>query len=155
MCDVNDEWLETTLTVNTSLIWSACSLVSGWPPEGDLPDRQQGTVLWTSWDTSGVSRLHPSDSFTRFTQLFIHNASLIVSILSSHDRKKPFLFYFNIMKCASPLVLLEFQCPTTQVRNQIFLSPRKDDGSSVCWLFSVVLCPVMCGKVSGQVSYIN
>ncbi|KAJ8363433.1 hypothetical protein SKAU_G00122640 [Synaphobranchus kaupii] len=29
--------------------------------------------------------------------------------------KKPFLFYFNIMKCASPLVLLEFQCPTTQI----------------------------------------
>lgn len=30
-------------------------------------------------------------------------------------RKKPFLFYFDIVKCASPLVLLEFQCPTTQV----------------------------------------
>ncbi|KFQ11331.1 Choline transporter-like 2, partial [Leptosomus discolor] len=28
---------------------------------------------------------------------------------------KPFLFYFDIVKCASPLVLLEFQCPTTQV----------------------------------------
>lgn len=31
------------------------------------------------------------------------------------NRKKPLLFYFNIMKCASPMVLLEFQCPTTQV----------------------------------------
>uniref|UniRef100_A0A3B5B3A1 Choline transporter-like protein n=1 Tax=Stegastes partitus TaxID=144197 RepID=A0A3B5B3A1_9TELE len=31
------------------------------------------------------------------------------------NRKKPFLFYFNIMKCASPMVLLEFQCPTTQM----------------------------------------
>lgn len=30
-------------------------------------------------------------------------------------RGKPFLFYFDIVKCASPLVLLEFQCPTTQV----------------------------------------
>ncbi|XP_035749125.1 choline transporter-like protein 2, partial [Egretta garzetta] len=29
--------------------------------------------------------------------------------------KKPFLFYFDIVKCASPLVLLEFQCPTTQI----------------------------------------
>uniref|UniRef100_A0A8C9YG40 Choline transporter-like protein n=1 Tax=Sander lucioperca TaxID=283035 RepID=A0A8C9YG40_SANLU len=29
--------------------------------------------------------------------------------------KKPLLFYFNILKCASPLVLLEFQCPTTQL----------------------------------------
>uniref|UniRef100_A0AAV2KKQ9 Choline transporter-like protein n=1 Tax=Knipowitschia caucasica TaxID=637954 RepID=A0AAV2KKQ9_KNICA len=28
---------------------------------------------------------------------------------------KPYLFYFNIMKCASPMVLLEFQCPTTQL----------------------------------------
>lgn len=35
---------------------------------------------------------------------------------SRHDRKKPLLFYFNILKCASPLVLLELQCPTTQVR---------------------------------------
>lgn len=31
------------------------------------------------------------------------------------NRKRPYLFYFNIMKCASPVVLLEFQCPTTQV----------------------------------------
>ncbi|CAB1344512.1 unnamed protein product [Coregonus sp. 'balchen'] len=29
--------------------------------------------------------------------------------------KKPLLFYFNILKCASPLTLLEFQCPTTQL----------------------------------------
>ncbi|KAL1278741.1 hypothetical protein QQF64_025414 [Cirrhinus molitorella] len=29
--------------------------------------------------------------------------------------KQPFLFYFNMMKCASPMVLLEFQCPTPQV----------------------------------------
>uniref|UniRef100_A0A8C5FH22 Choline transporter-like protein n=1 Tax=Gadus morhua TaxID=8049 RepID=A0A8C5FH22_GADMO len=29
--------------------------------------------------------------------------------------KKPLLFYFNILKCASPLVLLELQCPTTQI----------------------------------------
>uniref|UniRef100_A0A3Q3IGS7 Choline transporter-like protein n=1 Tax=Monopterus albus TaxID=43700 RepID=A0A3Q3IGS7_MONAL len=31
------------------------------------------------------------------------------------NRNKPLLFYFNIMKCASPMVLLEFQCPTTQM----------------------------------------
>ncbi|XP_062853268.1 choline transporter-like protein 2 isoform X4 [Trichomycterus rosablanca] len=29
--------------------------------------------------------------------------------------KKQLLFFFNILKCASPLVLLEFQCPTTQM----------------------------------------
>lgn len=42
-------------------------------------------------------------------------------LLFSHNRKKPLLFYFNILKCASPLVLLEFQCPTTQVRNTLYL----------------------------------
>uniref|UniRef100_A0A452VM76 Choline transporter-like protein n=1 Tax=Ursus maritimus TaxID=29073 RepID=A0A452VM76_URSMA len=30
-------------------------------------------------------------------------------------QNKPYLFYFNIVKCASPLVLLEFQCPTPQI----------------------------------------
>uniref|UniRef100_A0A8C7YUR4 Choline transporter-like protein n=1 Tax=Oryzias sinensis TaxID=183150 RepID=A0A8C7YUR4_9TELE len=29
-------------------------------------------------------------------------------------QNKSMVFYFNILKCASPLVLLEFQCPTTQ-----------------------------------------
>nr|XP_057946946.1 choline transporter-like protein 2 isoform X2 [Doryrhamphus excisus] len=28
---------------------------------------------------------------------------------------KPFLFYFNILKCIGPQVLVEFQCPTTQI----------------------------------------
>uniref|UniRef100_A0A8C2Q112 Choline transporter-like protein n=1 Tax=Cyprinus carpio TaxID=7962 RepID=A0A8C2Q112_CYPCA len=32
-----------------------------------------------------------------------------------NGQKKPLLFYFNILKCASPLVLLELQCPTTQI----------------------------------------
>lgn len=36
---------------------SPCSLVSGWPQESDLPHGQQGAVLRTSWDTSGVSHL--------------------------------------------------------------------------------------------------
>uniref|UniRef100_A0A8C7YSB2 Choline transporter-like protein n=1 Tax=Oryzias sinensis TaxID=183150 RepID=A0A8C7YSB2_9TELE len=30
-------------------------------------------------------------------------------------QNKSMVFYFNILKCASPLVLLEFQCPTTQM----------------------------------------
>uniref|UniRef100_A0ABK0L7X8 Choline transporter-like protein n=1 Tax=Rattus norvegicus TaxID=10116 RepID=A0ABK0L7X8_RAT len=48
-----------------------------------------------------------------------------------HHRDKPFLFYFNIVKCASPLVLLEFHCPTPQIcvkqcpdRYLTFLSAR-------------------------------
>ncbi|XP_047633012.1 choline transporter-like protein 2 isoform X5 [Phacochoerus africanus] len=32
-----------------------------------------------------------------------------------YHRNKSYLFYFNIVKCASPLVLLEFQCPTPQI----------------------------------------
>uniref|UniRef100_A0A8C5B4K5 Choline transporter-like protein n=1 Tax=Gadus morhua TaxID=8049 RepID=A0A8C5B4K5_GADMO len=38
------------------------------------------------------------------------------------NAKKPILFYFNILKCANPSVLINLQCPTTQVgitrRNQ-------------------------------------
>ncbi|XP_011476896.1 choline transporter-like protein 2 isoform X3 [Oryzias latipes] len=30
-------------------------------------------------------------------------------------QNKSMVFYFNILKCASPMVLLEFQCPTTQM----------------------------------------
>uniref|UniRef100_A0A3Q3ESN3 Choline transporter-like protein n=1 Tax=Labrus bergylta TaxID=56723 RepID=A0A3Q3ESN3_9LABR len=41
---------------------------------------------------------------------------LLLTILCyCFKRKKRMLFYFNIMKCASPMVLLEFQCPTTQM----------------------------------------
>ena len=32
------------------------------------------------------------------------------------DRNKAILFYFNILRCASPSVLINLQCPTTQVR---------------------------------------
>ena len=31
------------------------------------------------------------------------------------DRNKAILFYFNILRCASPSVLINLQCPTTQV----------------------------------------
>uniref|UniRef100_A0AAX7V5D4 Choline transporter-like protein n=1 Tax=Astatotilapia calliptera TaxID=8154 RepID=A0AAX7V5D4_ASTCA len=57
--------------------------------------------------------------------------------------KKPFLFYFNIMKCASPMVLLEFQCPTTQVPTpllmnlyNIYLNKKKNTIYTMCF----VLC---------------
>lgn len=44
--------------------------------------------------------------------LLLFSEQLVVCV---YCRTKPLLFYFNIMKCASPMVLLEFQCPTTQV----------------------------------------
>lgn len=48
--------LMSTFVLN-DLHFSPCSLVSGWPQESDLPHGQQGAVLWTSWNTSGVSDL--------------------------------------------------------------------------------------------------
>uniref|UniRef100_A0A671R825 Choline transporter-like protein n=1 Tax=Sinocyclocheilus anshuiensis TaxID=1608454 RepID=A0A671R825_9TELE len=54
-----------------------------------------GILAWSQGDPRKV--LYPTDSKGQFCG------------------QKPLLFYFNILKCASPLVLLEFQCPTTQI----------------------------------------
>eukprot|EP00064_Thunnus_orientalis_P016516 superscaffoldBa00003297_g16582 len=35
--------------------------------------------------------------------------------LQAHILKKPILFYFNILKCANPAILINLQCPTTQM----------------------------------------
>ncbi|KAI7803649.1 choline transporter-like protein 2 isoform X4 [Triplophysa rosa] len=59
-----------------------------------------GIVAWSHGDPRKV--IYPTDS----TGQFCGQGNL---------EKKPLLFYFNIMKCASPMVLLEFQCPTPQV----------------------------------------
>lgn len=41
---------------------------------------------------------------------------LVLGLTVFHPRsKKPILFYFNILKCANPAVLINLQCPTTQV----------------------------------------
>ncbi|MEE6527286.1 hypothetical protein FKM82_028560, partial [Ascaphus truei] len=60
-----------------------------------------GIVAWTYGDPRKV--IYPTDSKGQFC-----------GQVGTPNEHKPFLFYFNIMKCASPLVLLEFQCPTTQ-----------------------------------------
>ncbi|XP_036048227.1 choline transporter-like protein 2 isoform X1 [Onychomys torridus] len=61
-----------------------------------------GIIAWTHGDPRKV--IYPTDSRGEFCgQKGTKNAD------------KPFLFYFNIVKCASPLVLLEFQCPTPQI----------------------------------------
>ncbi|XP_027811067.1 choline transporter-like protein 2 isoform X2 [Marmota flaviventris] len=77
-----------------------------------------GIIAWTHGDPRKV--IYPTDSRGEFCgQKGTKNAN------------KPFLFYFNIVKCASPLVLLEFQCPTPQIcvekcpdRYLTFLSAR-------------------------------
>ncbi|XP_036407946.1 choline transporter-like protein 2 isoform X2 [Megalops cyprinoides] len=61
-----------------------------------------GILAWSQGDPRKV--IYPTDSRGQFC-----------GQVGTPLEKKPFLFYFNIMKCASPLVLLEFQCPTTQI----------------------------------------
>ncbi|GAA6068771.1 choline transporter-like protein 2 isoform X1, partial [Tachysurus ichikawai] len=61
-----------------------------------------GFLAWSQGDPRKV--IYPTDSRGQFCGQ--QGTSL---------EKKPLLFYFNILKCASPLVLLEFQCPTTQI----------------------------------------
>lgn len=68
-----------------------------------------------------MDKLEPLWSRSPATQSScVTRVSEILTVKTSH-RKKPLLFYFNILKCASPMVLLEFQCPTTQVRNVLGL----------------------------------
>ncbi|XP_059185892.1 choline transporter-like protein 2 isoform X2 [Centropristis striata] len=61
-----------------------------------------GIVAWSQGDPRKV--IYPTDSRGQFC-----------GQAGTRLEKKPLLFYFNILKCASPLVLLEFQCPTTQL----------------------------------------
>uniref|UniRef100_A0AAY4DSW9 Choline transporter-like protein n=1 Tax=Denticeps clupeoides TaxID=299321 RepID=A0AAY4DSW9_9TELE len=60
-----------------------------------------GILAWSQGDPRKV--IYPTNSKGQFCGQ------------AGTELTKPLLFYFNIMKCASPLVLLEFQCPTTQV----------------------------------------
>ncbi|XP_044202191.1 choline transporter-like protein 2 isoform X1 [Thunnus albacares] len=61
-----------------------------------------GILAWSQGDPRKV--IYPTDSRGQFCG---QDGTAL--------EKKPLLFYFNILKCASPLVLLEFQCPTTQL----------------------------------------
>ncbi|XP_074116460.1 choline transporter-like protein 2 isoform X5 [Sminthopsis crassicaudata] len=61
-----------------------------------------GIIAWTHGDPRKV--IYPTDSRGQFC-----------GQKGTPNENKPFLFYFNILKCASPLVLLEFQCPTPQI----------------------------------------
>ncbi|XP_024861851.1 choline transporter-like protein 2 isoform X1 [Kryptolebias marmoratus] len=61
-----------------------------------------GILAWSQGDPKKV--IYPTDSRGQFC-----------GQSGTPLEKKRLLFYFNILKCASPLVLLEFQCPTTQL----------------------------------------
>uniref|UniRef100_A0AAY4DCR5 Choline transporter-like protein n=1 Tax=Denticeps clupeoides TaxID=299321 RepID=A0AAY4DCR5_9TELE len=62
-----------------------------------------GILAWSHGDPRKV--IYPTDSSGQFC-----------GQVGTPLQNKTLLFYFNILKCASPLTLLEFQCPTTQVR---------------------------------------
>uniref|UniRef100_A0A7N6B755 Choline transporter-like protein n=1 Tax=Anabas testudineus TaxID=64144 RepID=A0A7N6B755_ANATE len=70
-----------------------------------------GILAWSQGDPRKV--IYPTDSRGQFC-----------GQAGTPQENKPLLFYFNIMKCASPMVLLEFQCPTPQVNSHhvLFLS---------------------------------
>ncbi|KAG7319980.1 hypothetical protein KOW79_017123 [Hemibagrus wyckioides] len=61
-----------------------------------------GTVAWIHGDPRKV--IHPTDSSGDFC-----------GQKGTANAKKPILFYFNILKCANPAVLINLQCPTTQM----------------------------------------
>lgn len=53
-----------------------------------------------------------------FTDFSFESLSSNPSIVCFH-RNKAILFYFNMLKCANPAVLINLQCPTTQVREWV------------------------------------
>ncbi|XP_040910970.1 choline transporter-like protein 5-A isoform X3 [Toxotes jaculatrix] len=61
-----------------------------------------GIVAWIHGDPRKV--LHPTDSYGQFC-----------GQKGTPNAKKPILFYFNILKCANPAILINLQCPTTQM----------------------------------------
>uniref|UniRef100_A0A7N6C3F5 Choline transporter-like protein n=1 Tax=Anabas testudineus TaxID=64144 RepID=A0A7N6C3F5_ANATE len=85
-----------------------------------------GILAWSQGDPRKV--IYPTDSRGQFCG-------------QAGTPNKPLLFYFNIMKCASPMVLLEFQCPTPQVNSHhvLFLSVVCVDSQSQ--ILSLRLCP--------------
>uniref|UniRef100_A0A8D3DXN5 Choline transporter-like protein n=1 Tax=Scophthalmus maximus TaxID=52904 RepID=A0A8D3DXN5_SCOMX len=61
-----------------------------------------GIVAWSHGDPRKV--LYPTDSYGQFC-----------GQKGTSNAKKPILFYFNILKCANPTILINLQCPTTQM----------------------------------------
>ncbi|KAM9791660.1 choline transporter-like protein 5-A [Syngnathus typhle] len=61
-----------------------------------------GIVAWLHGDPRKV--LHPTNSYGEFC-----------GQMGTSNAKRPILFYFNILKCANPSILINLQCPTTQM----------------------------------------
>uniref|UniRef100_A0A4W3H2I9 Choline transporter-like protein n=1 Tax=Callorhinchus milii TaxID=7868 RepID=A0A4W3H2I9_CALMI len=61
-----------------------------------------GILAWTYGDARKV--IYPTDSRGEFC-----------GQAGTRNENKPFLFFFNLLECTSPVVLLEFRCPTPQI----------------------------------------
>ncbi|XP_077412645.1 choline transporter-like protein 5-A isoform X2 [Vanacampus margaritifer] len=61
-----------------------------------------GIVAWLHGDPRKV--LHPTNSYGEFC-----------GQKGTANAKRPLLFYFNILKCANPSILINLQCPTMQM----------------------------------------
>ncbi|XP_069863404.1 choline transporter-like protein 5 isoform X2 [Dipodomys merriami] len=61
-----------------------------------------GLVAWVHGDPRRVA--YPTDSQGHFC-----------GQKGTPNEKKPILFYFNLFRCASPAIMVNLQCPTTQV----------------------------------------
>ncbi|XP_061784347.1 choline transporter-like protein 5-A [Nerophis lumbriciformis] len=61
-----------------------------------------GVVAWLHGDVRKL--LHPTNSYGEFC-----------GQKGTPNAKKPNVFYFNIFKCASPALLINLHCPTTQI----------------------------------------
>uniref|UniRef100_A0A3Q1B658 Choline transporter-like protein n=1 Tax=Amphiprion ocellaris TaxID=80972 RepID=A0A3Q1B658_AMPOC len=61
-----------------------------------------GIVAWLHGDPRKM--IHPTDSYGQFC-----------GQKGTSNARKPILFYFNILKCTNPAVLINLQCPTTQM----------------------------------------
>uniref|UniRef100_A0A4W4GSJ5 Choline transporter-like protein n=1 Tax=Electrophorus electricus TaxID=8005 RepID=A0A4W4GSJ5_ELEEL len=85
-----------------------------------------GILAWSQGDPRKV--IYPTDSSGQFC-----------GQVGTPLQNKKFLFYFNILKCASPMVLLAFQCPTTQVCGPSNPHPGSTIAPSYCLFFHSAL----------------
>uniref|UniRef100_A0A674MQ10 Choline transporter-like protein n=1 Tax=Takifugu rubripes TaxID=31033 RepID=A0A674MQ10_TAKRU len=61
-----------------------------------------GVIAWLHGDPKKL--IHPTNSYGQFC-----------GQKGTHNFNKPILFYFNILKCTNPAILINLQCPTTQM----------------------------------------
>ncbi|KAJ7400788.1 Choline transporter-like protein 5 [Pitangus sulphuratus] len=90
-----------------------------------------GVVAWVHGDPRKV--IYPTDSYGQFC-----------GQKETLNENKTILFYFNILKCASPVVLINLQCPTTQTGSFIpvlSISTSRNKNPKNCHGLCVSKCP--------------